>query len=244
MTISVGFGPPVIRLNLRRGTSTTRFADAPQFEAMDGSPITPTRAAMLINGKRALLLVHGYRVEDPAGAYAQLGRFVGQMYDVIVEGYWPGSDWMLGFWFARHRAGRAGRMIAEAMCPLMPESLDVEGHSLGCMVALEAANAGLLARNLILAAPAVDNESIQRGERYALAMMRCQRVLVAHSTRDDVLATAYRVGRWDNALGLRGPQDKTSCFANTRIVDCSATAGGHSAYKSDPTFLTAWRDIA
>lgn len=233
----------VLILNIRRGSSTTRFSDEPEWKTLDGDVLTQTQVAVKLNGKRVLALKHGYRVEDPTSAYAELGLFIGHLYDVIIHGYWPGSDWMLGFWFARHRAAQAGRMFAAALAPFWPESLDVEGHSLGCMVALEAAQTGLPIRNLILAAPAVDNESIQRGERYAEAVMRCRRLLVAHSSRDSVLAGPYRLGRWDNALGLHGPQDRDRCFANTRVKDCTATAGGHSAYKRDPTFLRAWRDL-
>lgn len=233
----------IIELSVRRGDSTTRFSERPLFRAWDKQPLTPNQATLKINGKRALLLIHGYRVEDPAGAYAQISLQVGHLYDIIVNGYWPASDWMLGFWFARHRAAAAARMFAVALQSLWPESLDVEGHSLGCMVALEAAQFGLPVRNLVLAAPAVDNESIQRGERYSDGVARCSRVLVAHSAHDDVLATAYRLGRWDNALGLYGPEDRGRCFHHVRVVDCGATARGHSAYKADPTFLRAWEEL-
>lgn len=232
----------MLSLSLRQGGSTIFFGP-PRWAVVDGPDLTPTQAAARLAGKRVLALVHGYRVSEPTDAYLRVWSHVAGLYDECVMIHWPGSDWMLGFWLARRRAAKAGRLLAGALGPLEPASLDVEGHSLGCMVALEAGNAGLRCRNLILAAAAVDNESIEAGERYEPAVHRAAHVLVAFSRHDGVLAGAYRAGLWDNALGLTGPQDRGRCCLNISSVDCSRTVFGHSEYKRDPAFLAAWRRL-
>lgn len=244
MNISLSLGPPILRLNLRAGESTWRFGKEPEWSTWEGAAISDLFVQDYLRGKRVLVLVHGYRVQQPDDAYSRLLLSIGHLYDAIVATRVPLSSLCLGFWFASMRAGKAGKILAKALAPLECACIDIEGHSLGCMVALEALNSGLVTRNTILAAPAVDNESIQRGEKYALAVMRSQRVLVACSHRDEVLAGAYRLGRLDGALGWHGPQDPKECDPRVKVVDCTATAGGHSAYKSDPTFLAAWREIA
>ncbi len=241
-------------LNLRRGGSTWRFGPEPEWRIFsewaermeDHAPTTATRVAALCAGKRVLVIWHGYRVEEPTRAYLRILSRVGHLYDVVVFGFWPGSDLMLGFWMAKRRAMRAGQMAAAALGPIshVAAALDVEGHSLGCRVTLESLACGLSVRNCILAAPAVDDESIQRGERYGYAVDRAKSVLVAYSSRDDVLGGAYYVGSLDRALGLHGAQDRAWCAPHVRFVDCSATADGHSAYKGDPTFLDAWEALA
>jgi len=247
-----------LTLNLRRGTSTMRFGEAPawslfgrnhglsEFVGENASPtVTPTKAAAICSGKRVICLWHGYRVEDPTNAYLQILARLEGLYDVAILGWWPGSDWLLGFWFAGRRADEAGRRAAAALAPIaaLASAFDIEGHSLGCRVTMEALGNGLTVRNAILAAPAIDNESLQQGERYGYAVCRARRVLVAHSERDDVLREMYLIGKQDRALGLRGAQDRAWCAPNISFVDCSATAGGHSAYKSDPTFFAAWEEM-
>lgn len=232
----------MLRLSLRKDDSTWRFG-APQWGVVDGDDLTATQAAAMLAGKRICVLVHGYNVGDPARAYYCLREKVGVLYDEMVCVYWPGSAISLGFWFARIRASKAGRLLAEALAPLECAAIDIEGHSMGCHVTLEALASGLTVRNCILAAAAVDNESIQRGQKYEAAVQRAQRVLVAYSHRDAVLAGAYRLGCLDGALGWHGPQEQAECLANTICLDCSMTADSHSAYKSDKTFLDWWRSI-
>jgi hypothetical protein len=66
---------------------------------------------------------------------------------------------------------------------------------------------------------------------------------VAYSKHDQVLREAYTLGVWDRALGLTGPENPAACTLNVASVDCSETVKGHSAYKADPTFLSAWEGL-
>ena len=112
------------------------------------------------------------------------------------------------------------------------------------MVVLEALRAGLRVRNCLLTAAAVDHESIQQGQKYEAAVSRAQRVMVAYSQHDGVLRGAYRLGMWDDALGLTGPQDPALCAPNVLPVDCSGSVREHSDYKRDRLFFTWWETWA
>jgi hypothetical protein len=234
----------MLRLNLRNGESVYRFGSAPTWGIVDGGDISPEQAAAAIDGRRVLVLVHGYRVEDPVDAYLRVWSHVALWYDVLLCAYWPASDLKLGFWFACRRTRKAGQMLAAALAGMKPAALDLEGHSRGCGVVLEALAAGLEARNAILAGAAVDNESIQVGEQYEEAVRHTRRMLVACSARDKVLREAYTLGMWDKALGLHGPQDPDRCDPRVSVVDCTPSVSNHSAYKADSTtFYRAWEAL-
>lgn len=234
----------MLRLNLRNGESVYRFGSTPTWGIVDGGELSAEQAAAAIADRRVIVLVHGYRVEDPVDAYLRVWSHVALWYDVLLGAYWPASDFKLGFWFACRRSKTAGRMLAGALAGCSPAALDLEGHSRGCGVVLEALAAGLEARNVILAGAAVDNESIQVGEQYAEAVRHTQRTLVACSARDRVLRGAYSIGMFDRALGLHGPQDPGRCDPRVSVVDCTPSVGDHSAYKSDSkTFYRAWEAL-
>ena len=90
-------------------------------------------------------------------------------------------------------------------------TIDLNTHSLGAHVAFEALREGTprIVRNSWNFASAVDNESIELGERYHDASGRCQSFYVFHSRNDSVLRVWYRVGDlfdFDNALGFQDPK--------------------------------------
>ena len=234
-------------LNLRKGNSTILFGAAPEWsEFPSDTHLTNEQAAARLSGRRVLVLIHGYNVEDVWGAFAEVALQVSPWYDAIVGVPWPGSKLDLAFWLARMRAGKAGKMLAAALAPIkaVAAALDIEGHSLGCMVALETLTAGLRCRNLILTAAAVDNESIQVGERYWDATQRAERVLVAYSRHDPVLAGAYRFAMVDRALGLTGPETPKFCATWVIRLDLSSVISGHSEYKRCPELFEAWKRLA
>jgi hypothetical protein len=85
-------------------------------------------------------------------------------------------------------------------------------------VAFEALRDGTprIVRNSWNFASAVDNESIEFGERYHHASGRCQSFYIFHSRNDSVLRVWYRVGDlvdFDTALGFSGPEDQLSPVA-------------------------------
>jgi esterase/lipase superfamily enzyme len=224
----------MIRLNLRKGDSTLRFG-RPEWGAWD--PVS------CCTGRRVLALIHGYRVAHAYDAYREIARNIGDLYDVIVGVSWPGSRPLLGFWWACQRSGKAGELLAAALRPLQAASIDLEGHSLGCRVALETVRCGLPVRDVILAAPAVDDESIEIGERYGERLAACRRVVVGYSSHDEALAYGYRMLRWDKALGLHGPRRNAWLPDCVRAVDCAADVADHGDYKRSATFYAAWRSI-
>lgn len=234
----------MLRLSIRKGESTWRFGPI-QWGVVDGPDLTPTQASAMLDGKRACALIHGYNVGDPDDAYLRIASHITDCYDDIIAVHWPGSEWSAAFWLAQLRAPNAGKMISDALAPLNCAALDIEGHSLGCRVALEALLNGLRCRNLILAGAAVANESLALGERFGLCVTHTQRILVAYSRNDDVLDKAGRLGLFNVPLGLSGLEPGLKYLPHIYSVDCSATVPEHSKYKIDTmAFLPAWRAIA
>jgi len=58
--------------------------------------------------------------------------------------------------------------------------------------------------NALLTAPAVDNESLEPKKEFNASLGSCRRCLVCHSSKDNVLKIAYRIGALDRALGYKG----------------------------------------
>lgn len=234
----------MLRLSIRNGDSTWRFG-APQWGVVDGDDLTPTQAAARLAGRKVCALIHGYNVGQPDDAYARVASHIGDAYDELIAVHWPGSQWSMAFWLAMWRAPKAGRMLADALAGPGCAALDVEAHSLGCRVALEALLYGLRCRNLILAGAAVANESLAIEDKFGWCAANAARVLVAWSRHDDVLAKPGRLGLFNNPLGLTGPERGRRTLPQVISLDCSETVPKHSSYKSDTrTFIPAWRDIA
>jgi hypothetical protein len=119
-------------------------------------------------------------------------------------------------------------------------TIDLNTHSLGAHVAFEALREGTprIVRNSWNFASAVDNESIELGERYHDASGRCQSFYVFHSRNDSVLRVWYRVGDlfdFDTALGFSGPEDPGAIIRsspNVRVVNCKDVVQSHGGYRS------------
>ena len=204
--------------------------------------MAPAQVEQLLKGKKVLVLVHGFNVSDPDDAYATVALTIGHMYDYVVGVHWPGSRVPLFFRLAQRRADKAGQLLASALRHI-DATFDIEGHSLGCHVTLEALKYLTTVRNVILAAPAVDNEVLQRGYEYEECMDSVSSCLVAYSRFDSVLAKAYRLADWDNALGLTGPEDATLCAKTIIPFDCSAFVKAHSDYKKAEQFYAKWLSL-
>ena len=75
-------------------------------------------------------------------------------------------------------------------------------------------------------ASAVDNESVEKGERYYSASQRCSSFYVFHSKNDPVLRIWYRLGDFldfDTALGYSGPEDPRAIMDRSRnvtVINC------------------------
>ena len=87
-------------------------------------------------------------------------------------------------------------------------------------------------------ASAVDNESVEKGERYYSAAQRCQKFYVFHSKNDPVLRTWYRIGDFfdfDTALGYSGPEDPRAIMDHSRnvtVINCKDIVSSHGGYRS------------
>ena len=221
----------MIILSTRKDFSTFRHGETTWHRADLGNPPIPEEDARLgLAGRRVCVLVHGYNVGDALGAYS-------------VGVTWPGSIMKLGFWTARWRAEESGWRLVGALAPVVCHEdtvLDIQGHSLGCRVALEALKHGLRCRNLILAAPAVGDDSLAR--EYFDAANNAARVVVAHSEHDAVLRKAYRWAMFDDALGLRGPRQPD--LVPPHVETWNLAGLGHSDYKRSVRYTQRWRQIA
>jgi hypothetical protein len=113
--------------------------------------------------------------------------------------------------------------------------VDINSHSLGAHVTFEALKdaPATIVRNAWNFAAAVDNESIEKGERYYTATQRCQRFYVFHSKNDPVLRVWYRIGDFfdfDTALGYSGPEDPRAIMdysGNLTVINCKDVVASH-----------------
>ena len=254
-----------IQVSFRRGFTGRMFPADLQIR-VGGSSIYSSTAAwsrlqMATDGKRVLILIHGYNNDFYAARAAytdvldNLVRECGWAlpYDTILEVYWPGRTF-LGFWAAVGAANGAGRRLRDLLVRLWPASVDIETHSLGARVALEALKTGVTpgtVRNLILTAPAVDDESLgAKEDQYYQSTLCCQRVLVCYSQNDPVLGKWYRrlgslpwnlLSGGDAALGWSGPSDIFSCSASVETLNDSDGVLTHGGWKSSSALLREWR---
>ena len=239
--------------------SATDFSTADEIRELDLSgngqapAVPPAVFLAAMAGKRVTVLVHGYNNEqrDVLDSYRTidermrllgfLGR-TGAQYDALVGFAWPGGASGVSFPFARARADDAAPRLRQLLAALQGSgaTVDINSHSLGAHVTLEALRdaSPSVVRNAWNFASAVDNESVERGERYFEATQRCQRFYVFHSKNDPVLRVWYRVGDFfdfDTALGFSGPEDPRSIMdhsSNVTVVNCKEIVSSHGGYRS------------
>ncbi|NBO64633.1 MAG: alpha/beta hydrolase [Acidobacteria bacterium] len=212
-----------------------------------------------VKDKRVLILIHGFRttMSSVGKSYQRVMRglidndLMGEGgYDLVLGFTWPGFETVLGFFPAQPFASRAGaylRLLLEVLAP-MARTIDIQTHSLGARVALQALSAGsdTLVGNLMLTAAAVDNEILQPRQEYHESLRNCQRCVVYHSNRDDVLKFAFRIGdalEFDQALGFNGPQNRDivelEC-PNVFVVDCKKVVESHGDYRTAAAVYEHW----
>lgn len=208
-------------------------------------PLTEHEVRVRLVARRVCVLAHGFNVDDAFGAYAEIAYELRDQYDVVIGMTWPGSTFVSGFWSARYRAAESGKRLAAALAKFHPSVLDIQGHSMGCRVALEALKAGLHCRNLILAAAAVGSNALADEKKgYGKAANNASRIIVAHSHDDAVLRAAYRFALWGRALGLDGPAQSDSLPPHVETWDLSGEIEKHGDYKRSQAYLDRWRAAA
>lgn len=239
--------------------STTDFSGGLDIRDLDmtadgsGASVTSANFLQAIAGKRVMVLVHGYNNDrlDVLGSYGTIERQMRQLsflgggaapYDAVIGFVWPGGSVRLSFPFARARADESAPHLARLLNDLRGANatVDLNTHSLGAHVTFEAlrdvpANTVRAAWNF---ASAVDNESVEDGERYHVAAQGCSSFYVFHSKNDPVLRVWYRIADlfdFDTALGYSGPEDPRSIMdrsQNVRVVNCKDIVASHGGYRS------------
>lgn len=222
-------------------------------------PLTDGEFGEAVRDQHVLVLVHGYRnpLKNVAAAYKRLeteltnrGLVGPGQYDIVVGFLWPGFETPLGFFPAVPWANRSAASFREFMKILNSHAhtVDVQTHSLGARVALQALSFEheAFVDNLMLTAPAVDNECLEPAKEFNNALKSCRRCLVYHSARDPVLKFLYRVGAVDRALGFKGPEHpkviETQC-PDVFVVDCSAVVSSHGGYRKSGECYDHWARV-
>ncbi len=230
------------------------LANTTQFEE-----ITEGDLADEVRDQHVLVLVHGYRnpLRNVASAYKKLetelqnrGLIGAGHYDLAVGFLWPGFQTVAGFFAAVPWANRSAAHFRDFMKILNSHAhtVDVQTHSLGARVALQAQSFEheIFVDNLMLTAPAVDDECPEPKTEFNSALKSCRRCIVYHSSRDPVLKVAYRIGAIDRALGYKGPQHPKvidqQC-PEVFVVDCSAVVSSHGGYRASSEVYDQWTQV-
>lgn len=229
-----------------------------QFEDID-----EINLAEQMRGKHVLILIHGFRnpLKNVASAYARLlkgmtdsGLVGGSTgYGLVLGFTWPGFETPLGFFPAVPFANRSAGFFRSLMelASRNARTVDVQTHSLGARVALQALGGGTegFIDNLMLTAPAVDDEVIEPGKEFHAALDECRRCLVYHSERDKTLGISYRVGdapNFDRALGWKGPEHpkivEKKC-PSVFVIDCKAVVASHGGYRDAGAYYAHWARV-
>jgi len=224
--------------------------------------LTKTKLLEKATNKHVCLLVHGYNNEAPEvmSAYWKIttqmvdnGVTGPQGYGLVLGFTWPGFATKAGFFTAVLNARKAGAFLADLIDSVraVAHSVDVQTHSLGARVALQALKdpKKIFVDNLLLSAPAVDNHVLEPDESFHAATQSCNRLFVYHSKHDGALKAFFLGDLTDGihpALGLRGPRSKAITLAktpNVYSVDCSERVKGHSEYKNTKQYFAHWNQL-
>lgn len=209
-----------------------------------------------IKGKNVLLLVHGYNNNAQealstyclinAGLSGIMGHQRSKSYDYVIGYFWPGYDNSLEYFKAKHNVPElAKKMRAHLEFLSAAGRLDVLAHSMGNFLMLEALDytphqKKKLVRNYYSLAPAVDDETLERKEKYYLSTQNCENLFVFYSKGDEVLKWSYSLAEGDRALGYVGAEHPDRLPQNVHLINYTEFIGAHSAYF---TFLPIYEFI-
>ncbi len=199
----------------------------------------------LIADKKVLLLCHGYNNEphDVIRAYKIVDEMQSKhigYFDVVVGYTWPGGDDFLDYYAAKNRASAVSPRFTKLLKTTIRNcsELGIMSHSTGCRISLIACE-----RLKVIAfkkcdklwqfmmAAAVDNESVETGERYYDATLYNDNAYIFHSKNDDVLGIGFTLAEWDSALGYSGPENIDDIVPATKVINCKHVVESHGAYK-------------
>tara|TARA_R110000850_G_scaffold200600_2_gene326701 strand:- start:4319 stop:5176 length:858 start_codon:yes stop_codon:yes gene_type:complete len=226
------------------------------------SRIMPIDLHAQTQGKNILLLVHGYnnRLQKLCNSYSLIRKEIASKtseYDMVIGFAWPGGGHKVDYMEAKERADESGNLLSHALRHLQPGKLDLMTHSLGARVGLIALdrlhrpNSSPIVRNHFCTAAAVDDDNIQKGEKFYKATKMAEKMYLFHSKFDPVLEKAYPAGeraskganifKKDTALGLTGPDPLLPIIKHSphvKIVNCNSLISSHGGYKRAPKFYS------
>lgn len=84
--------------------------------------------------------------------------------------------------------------------------------------------------NFYSLAAAVDNESIEKKEKYYHSTQNCENLFVFYSKRDGVLKWDYNLAEGDRALGCGGAEEPKRLPDNVQLINYTHFVGEHSQY--------------
>lgn len=214
---------------------------------LDSNPKRTTLNSKEIKGKNVLLLVHGYNngPEEALSTYRLVNLHVSalknshqaNLYDLVIGYLWPGDDSPLEYYDAKLHVLRLAKVMRSHLQFLSGSAarVDVLAHSMGNRLIFEALNdhsngGKKLVHNLYSLAAAVDDESIEKNEKYYRATQNCEKIFVFYSRRDGVLKWDYRLAEGDNALGYEGAEDPKMLPENVQLINYTNLIGQHSQY--------------
>ena len=257
----------MILISCRRDfDSNIRFADDleirdyPNLSSLESfTTLDAEQLLEAVDGQHVLVLVHGFRnpFKNVAPAYGKLetelaanGMIGAAGYGLVLGFLWPGFQTPLGFFPAVPWANRSASYLRNLLQSLAgsARTIDVQAHSLGARVTLQAAafQDELWIDNLMMIAPAVDNECLEPKKEFHDALDSCRRCFVYHSGKDKVLKIGYRIGGLDRALGLSGPENpdviRKKC-PQVFVVDCKAVVSEHSGYRDAKEYIAHWKRV-
>lgn len=136
--------------------------------------------------KHVCVLVHGFNnpIANVAKSYWELvsGVQTKAAYGLVVGFTWPGSRTPAGYFGAVPKAQRAAPFLRDLINSLrtVALSVDVQTHSLGARVALQALAepAKVFVDNLMMTAPAVDHNVLEPGAAFGDSVASCNRCFV------------------------------------------------------------------
>jgi esterase/lipase superfamily enzyme len=236
----------------------TNPGDHTKFQTID----LPTLLKAATN-KHLCLLVHGFNnpIENVTKAYWELLAGMNQPgltpptgYGLIVGFTWPGSRTPFGYFGAVPKATRSAPFLRDLINALrtVALSVDIQTHSLGARVALKALAdpKKTFVDNLMMIAPAIDNNILEPGETFFESASSCNRCFVYFSKRDPVLKGGFWIGDILDgihaALGLKGPRNKAITLdktPNVYVVDCSTRVSSHGGYRHTPQYYEHWKEV-
>jgi len=195
--------------------------------------------------KRILLLIHGYNSEYARAynAYRTISQRIKHTVpecDYEIVGFnWPGGDSPVDYFAAKSRAKKVAPRLSYHISELFYSSgnqkVDILCHSMGCLLTFEAMlkTEYNVVGNIFAAAPAVDNESIQKKEEYGECVEKTERTVILFSNSDSVLKYSYSLAEMDHALGFSGVEKLNKVNPDKlSLVDCSGLDLTHNEYKT------------